>query len=179
MQESCQPSYVGAILTGMKLLPDATPAPKPRSKDVVSASILYAGLLTAMAVAQLFTFDALIEHLVILDLPGGRAMAHALVPIIIASEVFALPFLLRMALSPAFRVASMGLGWLVALLWLYVSTWTVLFVPEATTVGYLGTVFDTVPGWWAILVALSMGVLAAWAAWGMWPIPKRRRRSHH
>lgn len=161
---------------GMRFFVSATPAPKPRNTSVVVTSLFYAGLLVIMAVAQLFSFEDFIQHIVILDMPGGRSAVYFLVAFIIVAEVFALPFLLRMALSPAFRWVSVAFGWLVALLWTYMSLWTVLFVPEASTVGFLGTVVEMMPGWWAVVLSISFGILAGWATYGMSPVSVKKKR---
>jgi hypothetical protein len=153
----------------MKLFVSATPAPEARTKNSRSISIFYAAILVSMIVAQLFTFEAFIEHLTTLDMPGGRQAAYFLAAFVVVVELFALPFLLRMSLSPAFRYVSLVCGWLVSMLWLYISAWVVLFVPEASTIGFFGTVFDTYPGFWAVLMSLLFGVMAVWVTWGMAP----------
>ncbi|MGY4893491.1 MAG: hypothetical protein ACO1N2_02220 [Candidatus Saccharimonadota bacterium] len=152
----------------MSIFVQATPAPAAKSHETKQIATLYAGLLTILAVTQLFTFDEFIELFPQLGLPV------ALAPIIVACEVFALPFLLRMRLSPAFRALSMGLGWLVALGWLFVS---IVAVQQGTTetVGYLGTLVNFIPGWSAVLIAASFGILAAWSSWGLWPFRRSRK----
>jgi len=153
----------------MSILVKATPAPRARTDATKQIAILYAGILVVLAVTQLFTFDKFIELIPTFELPLSIAATYALAPTLIAAEVFAIPFLLRMTLSPAFRALSMALGWLVALLWTLISLWVVLIQPTAETVGFLGTLVDLVPGWWAVLVSISFGILAAWASWGLWP----------
>lgn len=147
---------------GMSIFVQATPAPAAKSHETKQIATLYAGLLTVLAVAQLFTFDEFIELFPLLGLPVAFA------PLIVACEVFALPFLLRMRLSPAFRALSMGLGWFVAVGWLFIS---IVAVQQGAsdTVGYLGTLVSLSPGWWAVLIAASFGILAAWSSWGLWP----------
>jgi hypothetical protein len=151
----------------MKLFATATPAPRAKSIHARAIAFLYAGIITVMLLAQLFTFEELIAHFISVDLPGGRAGAHLMAASIAAVELFALPFLLRMSLSPAFRVMSASCGWLVALGWVYVSIWTVVSAPEASTVGFLGTVIDLVPGWWAVFLSLGFLIMAAWSSWGL------------
>lgn len=161
--------WAGAYTTNMKLFVSATPAPEARTKNSRSISFLYAGILLVLALAQLFTFDTFTQHFETLDFPGGRSIAHLLAAVIIVCEVFALPFLLRMALSPAFRVFSIACGWLVSVLWLFVSLWTLLQAPEASTIGFLGTLIEVTPGWWAVLLSIVFGIMAVWATWGMGP----------
>lgn len=152
-----------------------TPAPKPRSKDVKTVATFYAALLTVMLITQLFTFEKFLTLLVDYDLPGGEVTAYLTAALIVVVELLALPFLLRMSLSPAFRWVSMVAGWLVALVWVKLTLWQVMTQPLTETVGFLGTVVDTMPGWWAVCLSASFGVLATWASWGMWPKKRARK----
>lgn len=163
----------------MSFFPIATPAPSPRSKDVANISLFYAGILTVFAVAQLFTFDALLELFADFALPGGVVAGFALAAVLVALEVFAIPFLLRMRLSPAFRWFSGFAGVAVAFIWLCVSTWVVLSDIPVNTIGFLGTAVTMMPGWWAVLISIALIVLAVWSLWGMWPAggkPIRKKR---
>lgn len=151
----------------MNVLAKVTTATKPRTPQSGQVSLFFAGLLAVMAVAQLFTFESFIVLLGTFELPLG------LPPMLVASfiviaEVFALPFLLRMDLSVAFRWLSMGLSWLVVAFWLFVSVWlrSMVLVPE--TVGFLGSIPVT-PGLWVVLFSISLGILAVWSSWGLWP----------
>ncbi len=146
-----------------------TPAAPPRSKDASRIAILYAIILVGFAVSQLFTFDDFKTLVQAFQLPIGDVWVAALAPAIIAAEVFALPFLLRMPLSPAFRWFSMILSWVVVLLWLGITIWLVASDTVVSTVGFSGTVGELTPGWWAIFVSLALGILAAWSSWGLWP----------
>lgn len=160
----------------MSIFVKPTVAPTPRSKNVKTVATFYAGLLTVMLVAQLFTFEKFLQLLVDQDLPGGEVMAYLTAALIVFFELLALPFLLRMTLSPAFRWLSMVAGWLVALAWLGLTLWQVITLPMVETVGFMGTVVDTMPGWWAVFISIAFGILAAWASWGMWPKKKQSRR---
>ena len=97
----------------MSILVKATPAPTARTKETKQMAYLYAGLLVVLAVTQLFTFDEFIELVPAFNLPFGTGFTYALAPLIVATEVFAIPFLLRMQLSVAFRWLSMFCGWFV------------------------------------------------------------------
>ena len=151
-----------------------TPAPKPQSKESVSMSNLYAGLIVVMVVAQLFSFEAFLELFASFELPGGTPFAYALASTLIAAQVFALPFLLRMATSPAFRWFSLFSAGLVADIWLFVTIWLAIFTPSVATVGFLGTLVNLEPGIWSLFIAIAFGILAIWAAWGLWPLQTKR-----
>jgi hypothetical protein len=146
-----------------------TPAPTPKTKDVRRIATFYAIILVIMAVTQLFTFDEFLKLVTSFNFPGGVRYAYFITALLVVSEVFALPFLLRMALSPAFRWLSMVLGWLVALIWAKLTIWLVIQDSVVSNVGFLGTVVNLMPGWWAIFMSIALGILAAWASWGMWP----------
>lgn len=153
----------------MTILAKTTLAPKPRTDATKQISLLYAGILVVFLVTQLFTFDTFIDLIPSFNLPIGEVLTYAIAPVIVAAELFALPFLLRMKLSVAFRWFSMMLGWLVAALWVFISLWVVTTQPTAETIGFLGTLVSLVPGWWAVLISASLGILATWSSWGLWP----------
>lgn len=143
----------------------ALPARTDTSRQI---ALLYAGILVLFIIAQLFTFEEFLELIPSLHLPIG-GLLYIAVPLIVVGELFALPFLLRMSISPAFRWLSMVCGWLVAAVWVFIAAWVVTTQSGASTVGFLGTVGDLTPGWWSVLIAIAMGILAAWASWGLWP----------
>ena len=142
---------------------------KPKTKNVKSVAILYAGILAVFAVAQLFHYDEFQLLIQSFWLPGGTPTAYFLSGFIIVAEVFALPFLLNMRTSSLMRVASMVLGWVAASFWLTISLWVQLTTNAITNIGFLGTTASLTPGWWTVLFSVALAMLAAWASWGMWP----------
>lgn len=153
----------------MNILAKVTPAPKPRTINTLQVSVFYSGVLTVFLVAQLFTFEAFNKLIPSLNLPFIQAWPYILPSLIIVSELFALPFLLRMQLSVAFRWLSMGFCLLVPFIWFLISLWVVTTQPEVESIGLLGAVVNTVPGWWAVMVSIALGILAIWSSWGLWP----------
>ncbi|MBX9704985.1 MAG: hypothetical protein K5Q00_01925 [Gammaproteobacteria bacterium] len=153
----------------MSFLPKPTPAVLPKTTDAKRIAIFYAVLLTGLAVAQLFSFEHFLQLLTTFGFPFGGQFANFLGAFIVAAEVFSLPFLLRMPLSTAFRWFSMLCGWVVAAAWFTISLWLVIADSPVANIGYLGTVIDLMPGWWAIFIAIALGILTIWASWGMWP----------
>ena len=162
----------------MSFFVQATDARKPKTKNVHTIAhtiaLLYAGVMVLFSVTQLFTFEAFIRLLDSFGLPGGVRVTHVLAAVIVITEVFALPFLLRMRLSPAMRVVSMVCCWLVALKWFGLTLWMMLSVNSISNVGFLGDLFRLTPGWWAVLFSVALGILAAWASWGMWPLARKK-----
>lgn len=146
-----------------------TPAPVPKTKDVRRISTFYAAIIVIMVVAQLFTFEAFLELFASFGLPGGAVTGYTVAAVLVAAQVFALPFLLRMAMSPAFRWVSLVCAGLIADIWLFVTAWILLTERDVATIGFLGTVVDTMPGWWAFFIAIAFAILAVWSLWGMWP----------
>jgi hypothetical protein len=168
--------FVGCILLNMSVFVQPTPSTTPKTKDVKTIATFYAAVLVIMVVAQLFTFDDFLKLVTDFGFPGGIRYAHFLAAILVTVEVFALPFLLRMSLSPAFRFLSMVCGWLVALIWAKITLWLAIKDGIVNNIGFLGTVVNIMPGWWAIFIAFAFGILAAWASWGMWPRFKGSKR---
>lgn len=159
----------------MSIFATATPAPGVRTSDTKKAALLYAGFIVVMLVAQLFTFEAFLVLAKDFNLPVGDTLSLAFPAFVTVFELFALPFLLRMRVSPAFRWVSMVSGWLVAFAWLLVSVWVVSTYQPVGTIGFLGTIGALIPGWWAVFVSFAFGILAAWASWGMWPSQKAKK----
>lgn len=153
----------------MSVFVKSTPAPKPRTANSATISILYAVILVVFAVTQLFSFEEFLVYMQSIGLPFSENINYAFAPLLITAEVFAIPFLLRMRLSPAFRYLSLGLGFVVAIFWIFLSSWVVLSGAPVDSIGFLGTLVTLTPGWWAIFISLSLGILATWSAWGLWP----------
>jgi len=158
---------------GMSILPTPTDAPAARTRDSKRIAIFYAGILAVMAIAQLFTFDTFLELVKTFGFAGGVGYAYFLAAFLVVAEVFALPFLLRMPLSPAFRWVSMVLGWIAAAIWIKITIWLVTQGSAVVSVGFLGTLVDIMPSWWVVFMSLTFGILAAWSAWGLWPGKRR------
>lgn len=137
--------------------------------DAKRIALFYAIIIVIFAVAQLFTYDEFPALIISFGLLGGEQFSVFLAALLVSVEVFALPFLLRMPLSPAFRYFSMGCGWLVAGIWLFITTNLALQDGIADNIGFLGTAVSVMPGWWAVFVSMGLVIVAAWASWGMWP----------
>lgn len=161
----------------MSLFVKPTPAPAVKTKNTKTIALFFAVILVVMAVTQLYTFEESLLLFASYNLPLNEMMTAAVLPILIVFEVFALPFLLRMSVSPAFRFLSMLFGWFVGLKWLFISSWVVAFAQPVESIGFIGAIdgVSLVPGWWAVLYSIGLCILAAWASWGMWPITRRRQ----
>lgn len=135
--------------------------------SVKVGALVYATLLVLFAVSQLFGFE---DFQLLVDsfwLPGGESFANFLAGFIVVVEVFALPFLLRMKVSPLMRVVSMVAGWLVPLIWLGLSLWLLFTINAVTNIGLLGTLFALEPSIGTVFVGVVLAALAIWVSLGM------------
>jgi hypothetical protein len=158
----------------MKLFTKAIPAQKPKTSDSQKIIYLYVAILVIFVLCQLFKFDEFLELLASFSLPGGLTTARLLGSVVVVSEVLALPFLLRLKLSPLMRIISMILGWLVPAIWLFFALWLNLTPNSISNIGFLGVILDLIPGWWTVFISVALGILAAWASWSMWPLNSQK-----
>lgn len=136
--------------TIMIVLPKAVNPPKLVKPYAILLGRIAAAILVVMALVQLFRIDTFLP---ILDknLPGGSGWAGIFGVFIILSEVFAIPFALRMKLSPLAHLKSGALVVLAPLWWFLIDIWT-LGLTDNT--GQLGK-FVAVPGTvWVLLLNL-------------------------
>ena len=141
----------------MKLFVSAQPSALVSAYSRV-VGLGYAGVLAVLALAQLFSFEAFIDILPAALYMGFGASAALVAPLIVVVEVFSLPYLLRMAVSPALRWVSLVFGWLVPLFWLGVA---VIAGPEVANTGILGDVI-ALSATETLLLSLLMIVFAAY-----------------
>ena len=153
----------------MNIFVKATPSKKPRTEESQKIIYFYVAVLVILAVSQLFSFDKFLVLLESFALPGGSTTAYFIGSLLVTSEVLALPFLLRLEVSPLMRVTSMALGWLVPMIWIFLSLWLKLTSSTVSNIGFLGTVVHIIPGWWAVFISISILFLSIWASWGLWP----------
>lgn len=119
-----------------------------------------------MALAQLFAFEKFVPLVESFWLPGGKPAAYLVAALIVISEVFALPYLLGMRLSPAMRVISMVFTAVASAIWLYISLWLNLTTNAIMNIGFLGVKLPLPVGWWAVFFMLALLVLSVWIMWG-------------
>ena len=154
----------------------ATQPPKPKNNYVVKLGIGLAGVLTFMAVSQLFQFDEF-DIIISSNEPLAAIInSSIIVALVTSAEIFALPFLLRMRISPALRVFSMFLGWSVALFWLYRAILLPVVTGDVIEVGLLGSILSDIPQLIYSIVATLIAIAVLIVTIGMWPIAKRRAR---
>ena len=157
----------------MSFFVQPTVAPLPKTKNTRLISFVLAFILVAMAVSQLFAYELFPKVIAQFNLPGGIVFAHLLAGVLVMLEVVAIPFLLAMCLSPAMRIVSMVTSWVAVTAWLLLSLWQNIAINGATNSGILGASLPLPVGWWSVLIYAGLGVLVAWASWGMWPFKSR------
>lgn len=157
----------------MSFFVQAIPPPKLKTKNIFAISLLTVVLLIVMVVTQLFTFEDFPAVIATLDLPGGTVTARVFAAVLVIAEVFALPFLLAMRLSPLFRIVSMICGWLVAVVWLKLSLWENVIASSDSQSGIFGATLPLPGGWWSVFFSLALFVLIVWTSWGMWPFKRK------
>lgn len=113
-----------AILgTVMLTLPTATNPPKPVKPYAVLLGRIAALLLVVTALVHLYRIDTFIP--ILNDaLPGGSLAASFVALLIVLSEIFAVPFALRMRLSPLAQLVSGALLVVAPLWWVLIAFWT-------------------------------------------------------
>jgi hypothetical protein len=109
--------------TIMIVFPKSTNPPKLVKPYGLWLGRVAAAMLTIVALVQLFRIDTFLPILNE-NLPGGDVAASFIGVFIILSEVFAIPFALRMKLSPLARLKSGALLALAPLWWLLITIWT-------------------------------------------------------
>jgi hypothetical protein len=153
----------------MRIVTKVVPAKAVRTADTQKVIYAYAFILVIFVLCQLFTFNDFLKLIDSFWLPGGVPTANILGSIIVICELFALPFLLRMSLSPLMRIICMVMSWLVPLIWIFMTFWINLTINSISNVGFLGTTIQIIPGWWAVCVSLALSLITIWSSWGLWP----------
>lgn len=142
----------------------AQPAPKVVRPKLYVVSLCYALLITVVAVAQLFYLDKLLAHPVVSS-PSG--MLATVLMIFIA--VFSLPYVLRLDLSPLFRMLSFIFACILPLCWL---SYLVVLGRLVDEVGLLGAV---TPGGWMSYGIAMLGLIGTMLTAVALGVPRLKR----
>lgn len=144
------------------IFPKAVKPPKLVKPYAPLLGYVAAALLAAFAIVHLFRIDTLVD---IVDqlLPGGSTAAGWFVVVVVLAEVFALPFLFRMKLSPAAHIASGFMVILAPLMWTLFSIWS---YDSELSIGQLGQFLEVPSAWFVIalnFVWLGFNFYTLWA----------------
>jgi hypothetical protein len=147
----------------------ALPAPKPSSVIARNVAWAYAAVLVVMAVAQLFEFEKFLPAMDNYWLPGNHGTATLLGVIAVFTEIFALPFLLRMTLSSLMRSFSALCGLVAPLIWFFLSIVQLDYF-HGTGTALVGYMFGTVlplPNVYLLVFAFVLEAAALYAVRGL------------
>lgn len=148
---------------------EAIDAPKmTRNQALVATTI--AAIFTTMAVSQLFAFEDYPQLITTMKLIADPSWSLPVGALVVIGEVFSLPFLLRMRLSPLMRVLSKYSGWLTLFYWFVVSLWQVIAPFTIVNSGFLGVKISILEGW--SLLIFVVGVMVGFGYVGM---PRRKK----
>jgi hypothetical protein len=150
----------------------ATKAEEPRTTAIRNGAWAYAAVLVVMTLGQLYAFEKFIPLLENYRLPGEYGTAAILASVIVIAEVLALPFLLRMTLSPLMRWVSLFSGLLVAGLWFGLALISMNESPAFVS-GLFGVKVPLYTGIAFLILTLLIAILAVWSASGLWPSRKK------
>jgi len=140
----------------MKFAHASTPS-KPLAFPALFLSWALAGLLIIMATAQLMTYEKFVPLMQNYQLFGDYTLGRIIAALLVIGEVFSLPFLLRMNISPLFRLTSALSLVLVSALWLILGMWTLATHPPLVGLGIFGSLLKVDSS--ALLVAFVVGLL--------------------
>jgi len=166
-QESQDSRHFGSVDTSAILgvvmihLPTAIAPPKPRAAYATKVALVLTGVMLVMALLHLVRIDKLIPIADIV-LPGDLVWAVAFVCIITTLEVFALPFLLGMKLSPLARICGGICMVLVPLTWTCLTIWT---LGSYETTGQFSSYVNIAPNWLLLVVNILWLGISYWALW--------------
>ncbi|MDO8335447.1 MAG: hypothetical protein Q7T74_01540 [Candidatus Saccharibacteria bacterium] len=103
-------------------------------------------VIIIMVVSQLMTIEKFLPIIENYQLPGGSPTAKITVFSLATSGIFSLPFLMRMSLSPLFRICSAILLNLYGVIWLMLAMWIVIANPPLIGIGIFGGLLKSIPG---------------------------------
>ena len=147
----------------------ATLADEPRSTAARNIAWIYAAVLVVMVVGQLFSFEKFIPLIESYALPGGARTALLVAGLIVTTEVFALPFLLRMPVSLLMRWFSLLCGAVAAGIWLGLAIFALMSAQNLDNSGMLGTKIAISAGFVQLCLSIVLTILAIMSIVGLWP----------
>lgn len=128
-----------------------------------------------MVVGQLFSFEKFLPLIKSYPLPSDQ-IAMLIAGLIVTSEVFALPFLLRMPVSLLMRWFSLVCSLFAAGIWLVLVIIILTTTNNLDNSGMFGTKLVIPAGTMQLAVAVIMSVLAVVSAIGLRPSARSRKK---
>lgn len=134
---------------------EATFPPKQDSRTRLFGNLL-AAVMLVLALSQLIGFEKMKDVLMTYWPASMAQMALPLAALLVVLEVFAIPYLLAMRLSPLMRIVSAKCGLLVSLYVIAVGVYGATAAPVGVNAGILGGYVSLAGDWWTILLGLIM-----------------------
>lgn len=154
--------------------PVAEKAPRARRAYSPYIAYIYVVALVSMVVPQLFAYEDFPNTLTGYGINLGWATLFA--GLIVFSEIFAIPFLLRMRLSPLFRWFSLICSGLVPLLWAILLLVRSCSAEATTNAAVFGSKLPVDFGLWVFLWVVFLSILFAWSGEGLAPDSVKKSR---
>lgn len=132
--------------------------PRTISMKTAISSWVLAGLFIILACTQLITYEKfvpIIQNYQVFDGVFGKIIAAFLV----TSEVFALPFILRMRLSPLFRLFSLYCAYAASGVWIGLGVWAITVNPPTIGSGVIGSLGPDLPVWSSFFIGVILLIL--------------------
>jgi len=133
--------------------------PKNRKTYAMPVAWTLASIFLIFVLVHLIRIDKLIP---VVAETLGTTGATWFVSLIVIMEVFALPFLLRLRLSPLFRIMSGLFVVLVPLIWTCFTIWA---INNGHSTGQFSSYVSTPSSWWLIILDLLWLVISYWTLW--------------
>lgn len=124
---------------------------------------ILAGISGIFALVHLARVDTLVPVLN-KTVPGSANWAGLLCVIIIMAEIFAIPFLLRLKLSPMAHIVSGFMAILAPLVWTMIALWA---YDTDVSIGQFSAFVDTPTSLWLILLNLVWLTFSFYTLWSL------------
>ena len=133
----------------------------PKLKTPYAGKVLWAlaGVMFVMVLLHLVRIDKLIP---VVSETLGESGATWFVAIMVIIEVFSLPYLLRMKVSPGFRIVSGLWVIVVPLAWTCFTIWA---LGDGHSTGQFSSYLSTPASWWLVVLNLAWLGASYWALW--------------
>lgn len=150
-------------MKNLSIFPKPVDAPAPVKPYGLWLGRAAATISIVFALIHLIRIDTLVP---IVDdvLPGGKVIASLTVVLVILAEILAVPFLLRMKLSPLAHIVSGFEAIFAPLTWTLLSIWA---IGTGHSTGQLGEFVDTLGS--PLLISLNVAWLA-FAFYALWTL---------
>lgn len=160
--------------TKVMRLPKAVKSTPIKSMQTRVVAIAYVVILVVLAFAQLYSFEDFFGVFDAYRL-GGATLSAFLGSLIVFIEVFAIPALLSMALSPLMRVVSLSFAIVAPMFWLILVGHAVLNDLTINS-GLLGTVKDVPTGMVSLFGCLVLYAFAIYVVYRMTIVQRRHAK---